>query len=90
MERKDDVMTPMDTNWPGFVPSIQSCIWSTIARAADKALDAFRALIIAAPLCWISGMKSVMRLSATNQSLYSGNAWLTGTSLIVACATSGN
>ena len=35
---------------PG-VPSAQSRIWSIAADAADAALDAPRALIIAAPLC---------------------------------------
>ena len=47
------------------VPRTQSRIWSQAALAADNALDAFRALIMAAPRCCTVVMNSVFDLWET-------------------------
>src|SRR6201996_7477685 len=48
----------MDTQSPSGVPSTQSCTWSIAALAAEAALDAPRASMIAAPRFCTVGMKS--------------------------------
>ena len=48
----------METQSPGGVPDIQSCTWSMAALAAEAALEAPRASMIAAPRCCTVGMKS--------------------------------
>ena len=42
----------METQLSPSVPSAQSRMWSMAAEAADAALDAPRALMMAAPRCW--------------------------------------
>ena len=42
----------------GGVPATQSRTWSMAALAADAALDAPRASMMAAPRCWTVGMNS--------------------------------
>ena len=49
----------IDTQSPSGVPSTQSCTWSIAALAADAALDAPRASMIAAPRLATVGMKSL-------------------------------
>src|SRR4051812_20915613 len=49
---------PMLTQSSVGVPSIQSRTWSTAALAADAALDAPRASMMAAPRCCTVGMNS--------------------------------
>src|SRR5581483_1258156 len=48
---------PMLTHLP-LVPRAQSRMWSTAADAAEAALEAPRALMMAAPRCCTTGMKS--------------------------------
>ena len=47
----------MLTQSPDGVPANQSWMWSIAADAADAAEDAPRALMIAAPRCWTTGIK---------------------------------
>lgn len=44
------------------VPRTQSRIWSQAELAADKALESFLALMIAAPRCWTVVMNSPFNL----------------------------
>ena len=48
----------IETQSSGFVPITQSRTWSIAAFAADAALDAPRASMMAAPRCCTVGMKS--------------------------------
>lgn len=48
------------------VPRTQSRIWSQAELAADRALESFLALMIAAPRCWTVVMNSPFNL----QSMY--------------------
>src|SRR5215472_15383783 len=48
----------MLTQLPLGVPSAQSRMWSIAAEAAEAAEEAPRALMMAAPRCWIVGMNS--------------------------------
>ncbi len=48
----------IETQSPSGVPRTQSCTWSIAALAADAALEAPRASMIAAPRFWTVGMKS--------------------------------
>ena len=50
--------TAIETQSPSGVPSTQSCTWSIAALAAEAALDAPRASMIAAPRLPTVGMKS--------------------------------
>jgi hypothetical protein len=52
--------TAMDTNLPAGVPRTQSCMWSEIACAADRADESLRAAMIAAPRFWTQGMNSLV------------------------------
>lgn len=49
------------------VPRTQSRIWSQAALAADSALDSFRALMMAAPLCCTNATYSVSNLRQIKQ-----------------------
>src|SRR5579875_2898175 len=48
----------IDTQSPSAVPSTQSWTWSMAALAAEAALEAPRASMMAAPLFWTVGMNS--------------------------------
>mmetsp|Transcript_24977 Transcript_24977/g.59605 ORF Transcript_24977/g.59605 Transcript_24977/m.59605 type:complete len:220 (+) Transcript_24977:367-1026(+) len=48
--------TAIDTCLPAGVPSTQSCMWSEIAWAAERAEESLRAAMIAAPRFWMHGM----------------------------------
>mmetsp|Transcript_33042 Transcript_33042/g.104483 ORF Transcript_33042/g.104483 Transcript_33042/m.104483 type:complete len:204 (+) Transcript_33042:255-866(+) len=50
----------MDTNCPAGVPRNQSCMWSEMAWAAERAEESLRAAMMAAPLFWMQGMNSFL------------------------------
>lgn len=60
----------MLTHWP-LEPSYQSLMCSMAALAAEAAEESFLALMMAAPLCYTVGMKSLLYHSWSNLGLMS-------------------
>src|SRR6185369_105800 len=59
--------TPIDAQSPSAVPCAQVRMWSIAAEAADAALEAPRALMIAAPRCCTVGMNVDLYHSASTR-----------------------
>mmetsp|Transcript_17833 Transcript_17833/g.36562 ORF Transcript_17833/g.36562 Transcript_17833/m.36562 type:complete len:245 (+) Transcript_17833:69-803(+) len=70
----------METYFPGGVPSTQSCMWSEIACAAERAEDSLRAAMMAAPRFWMHGMNSPVYHASSSITSFAGFplmvAWL--------------